>query len=309
MGAAVDGTVAAVTADTTDANQPGYWLRRYFTGEYPAGRNGVNYLDSANAEALGNLRTGLINFFGVVLGCGEEGNRWNSTGYPFTDLTTAHAGMKIRKRDFDLFNKALLNVVASVAEFPDSAEFAAVATNTSALLNSTESTMVIPSTLSFCDKYSDALGLSNEDLLTAVVSGTVSSVLSDAALRRYFDGSIAGTRNITGSTTLFNGLAGGLVSFFGQTAVLGCTDPAFPAYTGATMKVAHAKLGITRPDFNNFNDRLIAVLNGYGVSAPDQAAVRGVLDSTAGDIITGSPAAATAVSFFVLVAALLAMLF
>jgi hypothetical protein len=318
LGAAVDGTVAAVTEDTDDSAKAGYWLRRYFAGTYPAGRTGTNFL--TNTNALASLRTGLINFFGVTLNCTDDatGMPMSSSTWQFTDLVSAHVGMKIRKRDFDVFNKALLGVVASIKE-TGNANFESVANEVSGILNSTQSTMVIPSTLSFCDKYSDGLYVTNEALVGDVVSKTVGSVVS-SNLRRYFDGSIAGTRNITGSPTLTGNLAAGLIAFFGQTGVLGCTDPDYPAYTGPELRPSHAKLGINAADFDEFNDKLIAVLNGAGVSADDQAAVRGVLDGTEGDIVVsavsegpvatpGSDASAVVMSAVVLLAAVLAMFF
>ena len=59
------------------------------------------------------------------------------------------------------------------------------------------------------------------------------------------------------------------------------------------MKTVHANMPITPYFFDEFNNALVGVLAGAGVTSEDQAAVMAVLQSTKGDICNTDCAAAT----------------
>jgi hypothetical protein len=140
---------------------------------------------------------------------------------------------------------------------------------------------------SICDRYSDALGVNNRQLVTDVVLGVVNLIVAnDSPIRKYFDGSNGGTNFLT-NTNALNTLVSKLVAVFG--AALGCTDavngtgtytPPPPAtdLTSAMAQV-HYPLNIPKPDSDFFNNAVITVLAGAGVSPVDQNAVRALLQS------------------------------
>jgi len=136
-----------------------------------------------------------------------------------------------------------------------------------------------------CQKYAQALGLSQIQLMTAIVNAVVTAEVSDPAVRLFFDGSVPqGSINFLANTSAFNRLAANLISFFG--AAVGCTDPLFPVYRGnPDMKKVHMFMPIDYDTFEMFNTIFIGALAKLGVDQPDQAAIRGVLDSFAGAIV------------------------
>ena len=88
------------------------------------------------------------------------------------------------------------------------------------------------------------------------------------------------------------------------------------------MKTVHANMPITPYFFDEFNNALVGVLAGAGVTSEDQAAVMAVLQSTKGDICNTDCAATTGttmssttssatsvVASFAAVAGLVALLF
>jgi len=135
-----------------------------------------------------------------------------------------------------------------------------------------------------CQKYSRALGLSNIQLMTTVVSAVVADEVADPHIKLFFDGTLPpGSINFLNNSGAFNALAGGLIAFFG--GALGCTDPGFPKYTGANMAAVHAGMPIDRDTFEKFNAIFIGTLAKLGVAPDDQAAIGGVLASFAGQIV------------------------
>jgi len=135
-----------------------------------------------------------------------------------------------------------------------------------------------------CQKYSRALGLTQIQLMTTVVSAVVADEVADPHIRLFFDGTLPpGSTNFLNNTNAFNALAGGLIAFFG--GALGCNDPGFPKYTGANMAVVHSRMPIDRDTFEKFNSIFIGTLAKLGVSAEDQGAIGGVLATFAGQIV------------------------
>jgi len=116
--------------------------------------------------------------------------------------------------------------------------------------------------------------------VVATFGGLISS-----PLRPYFDGTVNGTTvNYITNTNAQAGLVASLVAFFGQAAVLRCTDSGFLPYTGQNMRDAHRSFKVGPGEFNTFNMILLSVLTTAGVSAADVAAISSVLESTRGDI-------------------------
>jgi len=140
---------------------------------------------------------------------------------------------------------------------------------------------------SVCDRYSQALNLTNAQLVKTVVDGTVKKIVAAGTItKKYFDGT-----KPTGSTNFLSennadalkGLVGSLVQFFG--GGLGCSDGTITPYTGPSMDKVHQPMGINSAEFNAFNEAVISVLAGAGVSDIDQVAVRIVLNGFKNDIV------------------------
>jgi len=143
------------------------------------------------------------------------------------------------------------------------------------------------SAASICDTYAVALNLTQVDLVTYVVAQTVNrvAVVPNTPTQQYFNGSFpAGSYNFLANATAVGVLEASLVAFFG--AALGCSDPTYPAYTGANMTYVHRNMAINEVDFDYFNNELLAVMAGAGVSSTDLTSVKAVLDSTRSQIVT-----------------------
>jgi len=125
-------------------------------------------------------------------------------------------------------------------------------------------------------------------LVTTVITGVVGKLVTPGAVtKQYFDGTKpAGSTNFLNPNNAgdLKALEDSLVQFFG--AGLGCTDGTITPYTGPSMSKVHQKMGIDRAAFTYFNDQVIAVLAGAGVSTTDQTVVRGVLNSFRTDVIS-----------------------
>jgi len=127
--------------------------------------------------------------------------------------------------------------------------------------------------------------------VTAVVSGQIQALLKNSITAPYFDGRQPNPS--TDFTNQANGqkataLQNGLIAFFG--AALGCKDDTIPAYTGPTMAVVHAGMGVTDQVFDTFNKLLLGVLTSSGVTQADATTVGGVLESLRPDIVQGAVA-------------------
>jgi len=137
-----------------------------------------------------------------------------------------------------------------------------------------------------CNIYATPFVTNSTQLLTAIVTNVVTGLLANPAMKIYFDGTKpAGSVNFTSPSRSveYANLAKHLIEFFGN--ALGCTDGGIGNYTGKNMKVAHTGLGITKADFDLFNDILINVTKVLGVNSTHQTAIRSVLDTTTADIV------------------------
>jgi len=83
----------------------------YFNGQQPVGS--TNFLSDANA--LANLKKGLVSFFGGALGC-SDGTIENYSG---ADLLTVHKHMFVSEDAFNNFNAILLGVMKSSGVTPE----------------------------------------------------------------------------------------------------------------------------------------------------------------------------------------------
>jgi len=140
---------------------------------------------------------------------------------------------------------------------------------------------------SICDKYSQALNLTNQQLVKTVVDGVVQKIVQPGTVtKKYFDGTKpAGSTNFLdpANKDALNALVASLVQFFG--AGLGCSDGTITPYTGPSMDKVHQPMGIQSGEFNSFNEAVISVLAGAGVSDIDQVAVRIVLNGFKNDVV------------------------
>jgi len=140
---------------------------------------------------------------------------------------------------------------------------------------------------SICEKYSEALNLTNKALVSTVVNGVIKKVTAPKTpTLRYFNGmKPANSTNFLdpANADQLKALVDSLVSFFGD--ALGCSDGTITPYSGPPMSKVHQPMGIATFEFNFFNDQVIAVLKAAGVSDVDQVAVRIVLNGLKADIV------------------------
>jgi len=264
----VNGTVGALVAN-------GAITKKYFDGTKPAGS--TNFL--TNPVALAALKGSLANFFWGPLGCTDRPAR-NYTG---GSMKAVHSAMGISTAEFNFFETALLGVLKK----------AGVAQNdlnsVQAVLETTRSSIVAaPTTQSICDKYT-APPMTNAQLLKALMLGIVGQVTARGApTLKYFDGTKPrGSTNFTSpaNSAALSALVDSLVNFFW--APLGCSDQPPRVYSGSTMKIVHASMGINLTEFNFFVAAVAKVMLTNGVSNADSATITGVLNSFQRDIVTG----------------------
>jgi len=262
--------------------------KRYFDGTFP--QDSLNYLDPANSGDLTALVNSLVAFFGAhsVLNCTDVGFPL----YTGRTMNHTHGKMGVTKEAFLFFNDAIIQVMTAAGV--TAADRGAVATK----LQSLESQIVIEQ-VSFCDKYSRALGLTNKALVNTVVTGVVNKlVAAGAPTKIWFDGTKpVGSLNFLdpANERALTRLIAGLVAFFGQKGVLGCTDPDFPKYNGPQLRPLHRGDGneyksmeISNMAFNFFSISLVEVLAGAGVAQADLTTVRELLETTRPLIVDGA---------------------
>jgi hypothetical protein len=260
---------------------------------------------TAGGAPLDNLVASLIAYFGssAILGCNEAG----FPEYLGGPMGAVHAKLPIDYLVFVTFNAHVVEQADLLGvEDADLLLIAKVlATGQTLEKDGSFYTEICneDDCGTFCNFYSNALVLTNFDLLTAVVVNTFTNITADGSpILKYFDGSEVNSKDSTGAfvKTDFtvagndqNGLVDGLRSFFGDG--LGCSDDTIQPYSGEPdMKKVHEPMNspddetlIEQNEFDFFNDELIAVLISFGVNDDDAAVVRGVLDSFEGDICGG----------------------
>jgi len=246
--------------------------KKYFDGTQPAGS--TNLLDPANNDELMAFANSLTKFNGAALGC-SDGTIQPYSGAP---MDKAHKGMGISGYAFDLHNAFVLQSLAAKGANP------AEQSDVLGALESLRTAIVQPT---ICDKYSDALKLTNKQLVTSVVAGTFGKITATGSIiQKYFNGiKPPGSTDYLGKDKdQLPGLVNGLVTFFGE--ALGCTDGTIGKYTGASMKVVHGKMGININEFIFFNKNLLGILLSSGVSMGDVRTVETVLNTTKTSIVT-----------------------
>jgi len=257
-------------------------LNIYFDGTKPAGS--INFAAPANAAQFTNLFDHLVQFFGGALGCSDmtisayTGNK---------DLAAVHQKMLLNQKETLKFNELLIGVLRGVG-VTNETDLKAVST----VLHSTRFDICNKADTgcsSFCFNYSQGGILSNNQLMTAVVSKSVAAALN-STLKKFFDGTFpAGSTDFTApaNSAQYNKLADHLIKFFGEN--LGCKDGTILAYDGITdMKIVHAKMNISAGEFDAFNGAVVGVAASLGVSAADQVILKNVLESTRTAIVAGS---------------------
>jgi len=242
----------------------GHPLRGFFDG-----RIAPNIDFTASPTLFTNLFNHLVQFFGAALGCGDP----TFPAYAGrTDLHAVHANMPIGDFEFNLFNSVILGVLTRRGvQAPDVAAVGSVLLSTKPLICTDFGCRT-----SICDRYSDALNVTNVQLLTLLVTATFQG-LTASTLLPYFNGTVPGTHNFIVDATRRGNLVAGLVAFFG--GALGCSDNGFPTYTGGDMNTTHRPFPVGPGEFDLFNTILLGVLRTNGVAPGDVAAVSGVLES------------------------------
>jgi len=262
--AIVNGTVAGVVS-------PNAVTKKFFDGTKPAGS--VNYLK--NPVALNALKGSIVNFFWGPLGCTDMPGR----KYTGQTMAAAHGSMGINDVEFDYFNSVLLGVLTKAGVTQNDVN--AVKT----VLESLRGAIVKSD--SICDKYSKALKLTNTQLVTTVVKGTIGLlVAADAPTKKYFDGTKpSGSVNYldSGNAQLLQALTDSLVNFFW--GPLGCSMDPVRRYTGGSMQAVHAAMKINDSEFSFFRDAVGQVLTNAGAEQKDVAAVKGVIDTLRSQIV------------------------
>jgi len=142
-------------------------------------------------------------------------------------------------------------------------------------------------TQSICDKYSEALNISNKALVNVVVTGVIKKVTAaKTPTLKYFNGMkpVNSTNFLDpANADLLKALVDSLISFFGD--ALGCSDGSIKPYSGPSMSKVHQPMGIATYEFNFFNEQVVAVLKENHVSDVDATAVRIVLNGLKNDIV------------------------
>jgi len=265
--AIVNGTVGKIVS----AKSP---IKVYFDGTKPPGS--TNYLQ--DADALAGLIKSLVSFFGDALSC-PDGTIAPYSG-PKMDKVHQRLGISIHESTF--FNDQVIAVLAGFG-VEESDQVAVRIT-----LNTLREAIVFQN--SVCDRYARLLKVTDKDLVTQVVKGTVAKVTATGTpTRKYFDGTKpAGSLNFLdpANKRSLDGLLNGLINFFG--VALSCNDGSLAPYFGPTLRNAHRIMGIDTNEFDFFNNQVIDVLRGAGVAKMDLTAVHKILNNTKSEIVTNA---------------------
>jgi len=190
--------------------------------------------------------------------------------------------MKITTNEFDYFNNQIIAVLNASGVAPE---------DLTTVLNLLKSTSPLIVGQTFCDFYSAATGKSQLQLLNDVVGGVISKLVADSSpVLKYFNGvKPPGSINYLdpNNAPLLTRLQNHIVQFFGAPFALSCSDPSFPPYAGnPDMAAVHKHMGINDAEFDFFNEQVIAVIAGAGVSVRDQQFVLALLDTLRSAIVS-----------------------
>jgi len=249
---------------------------KYFDGTKPA--NSTNFLAPGNAAELNALIQSLIQFFGGALDCGD------GTILPYSGpkMSVVHQPMMIGEFESVFFNDQVVQVFKDLGATDEDQVAVRI------VLKSLKTSIVYQN--SICDRYSNALKLSNNELVTKVVVGVFGEITNSVSpIKKYFDGTKPrGSVNFLDpkNKLALAGLVNGLVTWFG--GALMCSDDTIPAYGGDTLDKVHQRMGITNYEFNYFNSRVLDVLIGTGVVHKDIHTVSIALNSTRSQIVHSS---------------------
>jgi len=249
--------------------------KKYFDGTKPSGS--TNFTDPSNSDALKDLVTSLVQFFGSALDCSD------GTISPYTGPTMdkVHQPMGINSPEFIFFNDQVVGVLAAAGVTEQDQVAVRI------VLNGLKPQIVAQNTI--CDRYSNALKVSNKDLIKGVVQKAFTRITdpNGSPIRKYFDGTKPrGSLNFLNpkNSVALEGLVHGLTTWFG--AALGCSDDTIPPYGGPPLDVVHKIMKINQDEFNFFNTQVLQVLLTSGVAKRDLQAVSMALNSTKSQIVT-----------------------
>jgi len=251
----------------------------YFNGVKPPGS--VNFLDAANGGLLDILKAHLVQFFGQqgILSC-DDPTFPKYAGNP--NLKQVHEFMKITESEFDYFNTQIITVLNASGVEPEDLN------TVLALLKSTSS-LIVGQT--FCDFYAAATGKGQLQLLNEVVGAVIGKLVAESSpVLKYFNGvKPPGSINYLdpSNAPLLTRLQDHIVQFFGAPFALSCSDPSFPPYAGnPDMAAVHGHMEINDAEFDFFNQQVISVLAGAGVTVRDQQFVLALLETLRTAIVT-----------------------
>jgi len=188
-----------------------------------------NYL-GANPAPLNALRASLVAFFGQpgALNCTDNSSNFTYTGTP---MQAAHSPYNITFHDYYIFNTALIgNMLADGVTVTD-------ATAVAKLIDTFRYQVCQnpKDCLNICNNYTIPAVMNSNQLVSAVVNGTVNLALASPQLVVYFNGQKGGRPNYTNASdpnaaAQFAALFNHLVQFFA--GALGCTDGTVSAWGG-----------------------------------------------------------------------------
>lgn len=200
--------------DLTFANlaRSGPEMIGFFTGH----KGPTNYF--ADPEELGALRGRLVSYFGNQFGCTDEG----FPSYAGPSMSRLHAGLEIGRVHFDGFCDALLDAMRQAEVPPADVAWAKRFLDTfftgSAHGEPHGVCNALDCRTSLCDRMADEAGIVGAALLGRVAEAALDRFAALPAFAR------AGVRVPADRARA----AADLVAFYGQHAVLSCTDDAFP---------------------------------------------------------------------------------
>jgi len=247
--------------------------KKYFDGTKPAGS--LDFTNPKNGAALTALVNSLIAFFGDALDCSD------GTIPPYTGakMGPVHQPMGISSFEFNFFVDAVVNTLKNAGV--DELDYIAVKIK----LIELKTDIVVQN--SICDRYSTALKVNNNDLVSLIVVTTIKRItLADTPIVQYFNGvKPPGSMNFLNpkNKLALDGLIVGLTAFFG--AGLGCSDDTVPVYGGPPLKFVHRLMKINEDEFDFFNQAVVGTMRSAGVNAADLRTVLGFLNSTKPDIV------------------------
>jgi hypothetical protein len=235
-------------------------LRQYFNGTKPAGSR--NFFGNDSATTQGKLVFDLVKYFGARLGCSDNSIQPYASPADEPNMKTVHQFMDISAAEFDIFNTVLVDEIQNFGTLTNTVSPATA--NTIRVFLNTTSTDICAGCgnfqkVSICEKWAVRAKVTQFELLQGAVLAVFGNLTaSTSPALDYFNGKVpCESRDFVVDKLNQAGLAKSLIAFFGQPGVLGCSDPNFPKYVGATdMEELHKEMPITKALFDQFLNAL-----------------------------------------------------